>query len=508
MTFHSILFETRAVSLATEAPACFADLNLDQVVKTITAGKQEYDLKPFFHTPLRSVAAIQYRHEVMRDIENPTLLASIKAFAEQMVIVRRHLGMIKKLNFKNHQQGWHLETVDVYCRAVAQLAHDLGKADLQSRGLIAFREYVTNYVHLDSFTRLVAEIQTLKSALAAVKYCVIIKTGSVRVQKYADETDYSSEVLDTFEKFKQDAAKDYRVKLYEGSSMNHVEAQILDCVAKLYPEIFASLDQFCARHADFLDETIRVFDREIQFYVATLEYIADLKRIGLAFCYPEVSGQDKAIFDNQGFDLALAHKRMTENAAVVCNDFYLQGQERIIVVSGPNQGGKTTFARTFGQLHYLASLGCPVPGSQARLFLCDAIFTHFEKEENIKNLRGKLQDDLIRIAEILEQATPDSLVIMNEIFTSTTLKDAVFLSKQIMERLIQQDALCVCVTFLDELTSMSEKIVSMVSTVVPENPAQRTFKIVRKPADGLAYALSIAEKHHLTYASLKERIPA
>ncbi len=509
MTFTSILFE-RVVEAAEketpEAPVYFQDLNLDQIVDSITRGKYEYDLKPFFQTPLRHAETILYRHEVMRDLEGGTLLEGIRTFAGHMISVRRYLALIEKLDFRYHKEGWFLEAAHTYCEAVSELVRALSQASLASRGLLAFREHLTRYAACEPFTRLQAEARQLKADLLAIQYGVIIKGDTVRVRRYEAEIDYSEDVLATFEKFKQGAVKDYRTKLSISTGMNHVEAQILDFVAHLHPDHFATLDRFCTQQAGFLDETVSTFDREVQFYVAYLEHIADLKQTGLRFCYPQIAVDSKEIYDLGGFDLALAQKLMREGLPTVCNDFALHDPERILIVSGPNQGGKTTFARAFGQLHYLASLGCPVPGSQARLFLFDGLFTHFEKEEDIRNLRGKLQDDLVRIYAVMEQATPRSIVIMNEIFNSTTLQDAVFLGKKIMERIIDLDALCVCVTFIDELAALSEKTVSMVSTIVPENPALRTFKIERRPADGLAYAISIVEKHRLTYACVKERI--
>jgi DNA mismatch repair ATPase MutS len=506
MTFHSILFDKNDIQKETvEQPEFFTDLNLDQVIDAITRRKKDYNLKPFFYTPLRDIETIYYRHEVMRDMEDAALMAPVKAFAEEMIIVRRYLGLVEKLDSHHHKQGWFLEAALIYCDAVTDLACDLSLANLKSRGFLAFREYVTNYVHSHVFQAFQKEAQKVKNGLSNVKYSVIIQEGRFSVRGYEEETDYSVEVEKTFEKFKQGAVKDYRLDLYKGSGMSHIEAKILEFVALLFPAPFAALDQFCANHSQFVDETIRIFDREIQLYVAYLEFIAEIKSKGLPFCYPQV-GASREVFDYDGFDLALAHALIFTEKPVICNDFFLKGAERIIVVSGPNQGGKTTFARAFGQLHYLASLGCPVPGREARLFLFDRIFTHFERQEDIRNLRGKLEDDLTRIHDILARITPNSILILNEIFASTTLQDAVFLSKEIMAKGMEVDLLCVWVTFIDELSTLSEKTVSMVSTVVPENPAMRTFKIVRRSADGLAYALSLAEKHRLTYKQIKERI--
>jgi DNA mismatch repair ATPase MutS len=124
----------------------------------------------------------------------------------------------------------------------------------------------------------------------------------------------------------------------------------------------------------------------------------------------------------------------------------------------------------------------------------------------VRDLRGKLEDDLTRIRDIVELATGDSLVVMNEAFTSTTLADALTLGRHIMRRLIDLDLLAVYVTFVDELAAAGPHVVSMVATVDPVDPTIRTYRVVRRPADGLAYAVAIARKHGLTRQALKERL--
>jgi DNA mismatch repair ATPase MutS len=300
--------------------------------------------------------------------------------------------------------------------------------------------------------------------------------------------------------------KDYRISFEESLEMNSVEERILDLVARLNPEPFQGLERFCAAQRSFLDASVARFDREVQFYVSYLRHIEPLKRAGLAFCYPRVSRDSKNVRVREAFDLALAHKRIGEKAPIIANDFHMEGEERVFVVTGPNQGGKTTFARMFGQLHHLAALGCPVPGREAQLFLADRVFTHFEREESADSQRGKLQDELERIRRILDAATVDSVIVANELFTSTTLRDAVWLSRKVMARVAGLGALCVWVTFIDELASFSERTVSMVGEVVAVDPARRTFKIVRRPADGLSYALAVAERRGLTRDRLRERL--
>jgi hypothetical protein len=487
-------------------PACASDLRLDQVVEAVVRGREEPEyLRRLLSRPVAELDTIRYRQEVFCDLEDERLQASVSGFAEQMLNVRRHLAALEKMQYTLQRQGWFVDAAAIYCGALRSLADALGTGPVRSRALISFRVFLSRYLASERFAVLEADTSARKQSLGEIVYNVRIRGGRVDVSRYHDEVDYSVEVEALFERFAQGEVRDYRLRHRGEPGMNHVSAQILELVARLFKEQFAALEPYCEQHRGFFDETVRRFERELEFYLSYLKFTAPLRSAGLRLCVPDVS-ESKQVKAVDTFDLALANKLVAAGRPVVVNEFHLSGPERIIVVSGPNQGGKTTFARTFGQLHHLAALGCPVPGSQASLFSCDRIYTHFEHEEDLADLSGKLESDLVRIDRLLRAASTRSIVVLNELFTSTTVNDARFLGEKVMAKLTELNLLAVFVTFVDELASAGDQVVSMLSTVVPEDPAQRTFKVVRARADGLAYALAVAAKHDVIYERLHARL--
>lgn len=504
----SLLYEgPEPAELRSKAPPTFVDLHLGSVMLHVNTNEAEFDLNPILNTPLQRLADIRYRQDIAGELELPAVIAAVNEFAEYMRHSRKSEERSLKAYFGYEKKFWFLDGARQYCAAVDGVAAAFDALELKSAGLQRMRAYVTEYAHSPEYVALKNEVLALIEMLAEVRYCVWIDGGEVTVYPFGGERDYSEAIHDTFAKFQKNAVRDYRVAYKNSESMNHVESWIVDLVARRYPDKFSKLDAFAQRTA-YKDAGVVKFDHEATFYLGYFNYIARFREVGLPFCYPDVTTEKGAIFGDGIFDLALAEKLEQNGLSVIQNDFRLDGQERIIVVSGPNQGGKTTFARMFGQLHYLAVLGLPVPARAAKLYLSDEIFTHFERSEDITTLRGKLEDDLFRMHEILDKATPRSLIIMNEIFSSTSLQDAMKLGARIIEKLSALDAYCVCVTFIDELSTINEKTVSMVSMIDPKNPAVRTFRVERHIADGLAYAHAIAEKYEITYEWLMRRVPS
>jgi DNA mismatch repair protein MutS len=487
---------------------CLHDLHLDQVVAAITKGRETHDLRPLFHAPLRDAADVAYRHEVFRDLQDSGLRGQIEAFSATMRRLRARTRREAATRNPLQAQRLRLDGASIYCAAVTALTRALEERDLASRALRDVASYLRHYVGSPSFASLEHDVRRVEGALDAVTYRLTILEDRVRVRRASGQHDYAEAIERTFRRFRRrDDATAHPVD-DDRIDMNHVEAAILGLVARLHPDAFAALEAFAALHVAYVDPAVERLEREVQFYLAYLEHAQRFEAMGLPFCLPEVSEVDKRVRARGAYDLALAATLLEDQGTMVCNDLRLERDERIFVVTGANQGGKSTFARTFGQLHYLAALGCPVPAREARLFLFDEILTHFEREEDLRTLQGKLQEEIDRLRTLQERATPRSIVIMNEAFSSTAADDALELGRETLERLLALDALGVYVTFVDELASFDRRIASMTATVDPAEPTRRTFEIVRRPADGRAHAVAIAQAYGLTYDELRRRLHA
>ena len=148
-------------------------------------------------------------------------------------------------------------------------------------------------------------ISEVITSLDSVRYSLHIKGNRIDVQRYNGSANYSTEIQEFFNKFRQGEVPVYQYKFKE-RDLNHVEANIIDLVAKLYPDTFNHLHNFAEENGNFILPAIQQFDREIQFYISWLEYINPMKQHGLKFCIPKLSDSDKNIFGDSCFDLALA----------------------------------------------------------------------------------------------------------------------------------------------------------------------------------------------------------
>jgi DNA mismatch repair ATPase MutS len=181
------------------------------------------------------------------------------------------------------------------------------------------------------------------------------------------------------------------------------------------------LRRFSEDFPSFVDDGIANFAKEAEFYLIYVNYMKNLERMGYRFAIP--SFIDGGIYVRKFYNLLLAKR-----GSAVPNDIQTDGSRRIFVITGMNSGGKTTFATSFGQLAFLAKLGLPVPAVEAKIPFFSSIMTAYPAEEDVRESLSRLELDVARAKAIIERADSRSLVIANELFSSTTSDEGLLLT--------------------------------------------------------------------------------
>ena len=140
--------------------------------------------------------------------------------------------------------------------------------------------------------------------------------------------------------------------------------------------------------------------------------------------------------------------RLTGRA--VGNDADADGK-RLIMITGANQGGKSTFLRSVGLAQLMMQCGLFVAAESFTASVSPGIFAHFKREEDATMEQGKLDEELSRMGEIASQLTPGSLLLCNESFASTNEQEGSEIGRQIVRALLESGVRVLFVTHLFDL---------------------------------------------------------
>lgn len=268
---------------------------------------------------------------------------------------------------------------------------------------------------------------------------------------------------------------------------------------------------------------------DLGFYLGAVRLIERLTAVGLPLCRPEIAPVAARVFevdDNFNVNLALHLARREPGQAlagrVVVNDVAMGDAGRIFVLTGPNQGGKTTYMQAVGLTQVLAQAGLYVPGSRACISPADNIFTHYPVEERLESGTGRFGDEAQRLQAIFDHITADSLVLLNESLSSTAAGESLYLAQDLVRVLRLAGVRAIYATHLHELaleaeqinatTAGASRVISMVAsrieaaegdgeTAVGHAP-RRSFKVVAGAPMGRSYARELATRYGVSYEQL------
>lgn len=233
--------------------------------------------------------------------------------------------------------------------------------------------------------------------------------------------------------------------------------------------------------------------------IAVLDVMASLSYVAVANNYirPEIS-TDGVIDIKDGRHPVV--EKMTANDMFIANDTYLNNLEsRISIITGPNMAGKSTYMRQTALIVLMAQIGSFVPASHAHIGICDRIFTRVGASDDLASGQSTFMVEMSEVANILRNATKNSLLILDEIGRGTSTYDGLSIAWAVVEYISNSDLLgakTLFATHYHELTELEGKLSSVNNycIAVKEDGDDIVFlrKIIKGGADR-SYGIQVAK---------------
>ena len=494
--YHDRDFDLRA-SLATNAEALTQDLELDTLFQAMSAG-DEFLFGVARTAVLRSIVepdTIQYRQHILADcLEHPKTVRDMYGLAVDAV---EHERKVWGWMSARYPEGILHRSIEVLKLFMGSLKRLRGIALEQSDGFHSegFRRFFAmiaselddEYVGLveDHLTRLEFRNGLLMSAELGngnrgVNY--ILRRPSEAKRSWPERLQGWLE---------QVAGRNNSSYVYEIADRDEAGFRAL---SDLRTQGIAHVAAALAQSTDHILSFFNMLRAELGFYVGCLNLQDLLMRKGEPICFPEPLPAESPMLSGRAlYDVCLSLKM---DARVVGNEVAGDGK-RLIMITGANRGGKSTFLRSLGLAQLMMQCGMFVPAQQFRANVCCGLFTHFKREEDATMKSGKLDEELMRMSTIVDSHGANSIVLFNESFGSTNEREGSEIARQIVRGLLEAGTKVYYVTHKFNLAhGFYRERMDAAQFLRAErlHDGRRTFRMVEREPQPTSYGRDVYER--------------
>lgn len=550
------------------SPAACHDIGLDAICKSLTDDAKEQKMIMNVISQMTADPRVSaYRQKVFADIlALPELREKMTELFDKMEFIR-NFGTMHK-NSEEELGLWHLfhrlDELSDYIKCVEAMRACLSDERIQSQGLTDLRRYIDDLYNEAYFAEMKKDIAALKVKASDVQSVTLginvnerfeaVSMGLVSVNSkpfkksgivsnFADALSSKDKIQDTADwngdMHYQQIEKEHKNNIIEfmkneggmltvgtvGGMDSRTKTTMVSAMAgdasigstfyletvinKMLGSLVKKLRDTLTKYANVAIVNISSLIPEFVYYIRFAEFIGRLTESGARFCEATVSDStDMAARGFYNLKLAVNHEDKSE---IVPNDLDFDDEHTLYILTGANRGGKTTITQAVGQMFALAQGGIYVPAESFSYRPADSIYTHFPADEDKTMDLGRLGEECIRFKEIYTECTSDSLVLMNETFSTTSFEEGYYIARDSVRALMEKRVRTIFNTHMHKLASDIEELnksssgARTASLIMKSDGGQRSFKVEVASPEGMSYASDIAKKYGVTYEMLTGR---
>jgi hypothetical protein len=457
------------------------DLELETLFRFMAAG-DEFLLRVAKSTVLASLPephAILFRQQILADsMEHADLVREIYAIAVEAI--EREKKVWGWMSGKYPEGTLHrcIEVLQIFVELLRKLrcSADAHGADCRSEGLRRFFTMLSSELN-DEYLQIVEEhLQGIRFR-QGIQMSAQLGQGNKGVNYVLRKPPYV--VQSWFERFKswveQWAGSDregYIYEIHERDEAGH------GALSELRSRGTAHVASALAQSTDHILSFFLMLRLELGFYVSCLNLRDALFQKHAPFCFPVPMPEGQTTLASRGlYDVCLS---LISQDRIVSNDLTADGKA-LIIITGANRGGKSTFLRSIGLAQLMMQCGMFVPAESFRASLCSGVFTHFKREEDASMRSGKLDEELSRMSRIVDNMTPHGIALFNESFASTNEREGSEIAREIVRALLEMRITVFYVTHMFDLAMsfhMTKAETSLFLRAERLAYGERTFRLI------------------------------